>query len=353
MGIPDGFCFTFIGGLVSTMLYGTTTLQERFRQNVRPVVNLLLIQVYVYYMHYSEDTFTIKMPVSAIWTLDTLHVSFVTPDHQLRHSDKFELYYLVRILFHYKPLPNGEVMQVSTSIGSDEYIHGICNSMRLVCRPQLKWLVTAPIMLFVLAQFGYSFNDISTGLGMGILILVVRLIDRGSGILKQITYYDMTPAWVIIIVAEVLITVSLCVVFNSSNSGPITKRLLNTLIIYAVNRCLLTSNQYLIQAFRCGLVAIADLVVTDEIKDTWTVGLDFVLGQLYTNSFLATLNSRAPSDLRISTIRFADPPEPPRDVESSKDGASRFDVHKVAVIDVSTTNPALDKTTASRKEGEV
>ncbi|KAI6106786.1 hypothetical protein EV401DRAFT_1892410 [Pisolithus croceorrhizus] len=303
MGIPDGFGFTFIGGLVSTI--------SLFPAKV----------VYVYYMHYSEDTFTIKMPVAAIWTLDTLHVSF---DHQLRHSDKFELYYLVRILFHYKPLPNGEVMQVSTSIGSDEF-----------CRPQLKWLVTAPIMLFVLAQFG---------LGMGILILVVRLIDHRSGILKQITYYDMTPAWVIIIVAEVLITVSLCVVSNSSSSGPMfsrTKRLLNTLIIYAVNRCLLTFNQYLIQAFRCGLVAIADLVVTNEIKDTWTVGLDFVLGQC------------APSDLRISTIRFADPPEPPRDVESSKDGASRFDVHKVAVIDVSTTNPALDKTTASRKEAEV
>ncbi|KAI6099502.1 hypothetical protein EDD16DRAFT_1658317, partial [Pisolithus croceorrhizus] len=192
-------------------LYGTTTLQERFRQNV-----------YVYYMHYSEDTFTIKMPVAAIWTLDTLHVSFVC--HVLYHylitnyGIPTSLNYI--IWFVYFSTTNRFPMVNSF------FVHRIY----CLCRPQLKWLVTAPIMLFVLAQFG-------------ILILVVRLIDHRSGILKQITYYDMTPAWVIIIVAEVLITVSLCVVSNSSSSGPMfsrTKRLLNTLIIYAVNRCLLT-----------------------------------------------------------------------------------------------------------------
>ncbi|KAI6159077.1 hypothetical protein EDD17DRAFT_1762782 [Pisolithus thermaeus] len=317
----------------------------------RAVVNLLLIQTYVYYMHYSEDTFAIKLLVAAIWIVDTLHVSF---DHKLRHSDKFGLYYLVRIPSHYNPLPNDEVLQVPTSIGSDEF-----------CRPRLKWLVTVPIMLFVLAQFGFGigtavleYSNLSKYV-TGILILVGRFVSHGSGVLEQITYYDVTPAWAIIAVAEVLITASLCVVFYSSSSGPIfsrwlqstTKRLLNTLIIYAVNRCLLTS-----------LVAIADLVVTNEVKNTWTIGLDFILGQLYANSFLASLNTRehlrsraagTPSDLRIGTIRFADPPESPRDVESSKNGTNQFDVHKVAVTDVSTANPALDKTTASRKEGEV
>ncbi|KAI6095106.1 hypothetical protein EDD16DRAFT_1680974, partial [Pisolithus croceorrhizus] len=49
--------------------------------------------------------------------------------------------------------------------------------------------------------------------------------------------------------AEVLIMVSLCVLLHDSGSSsafPRTNRLLNTLIIYAVNRCLLT----LVGAFR-------------------------------------------------------------------------------------------------------
>ncbi|KAI6159074.1 hypothetical protein EDD17DRAFT_922609 [Pisolithus thermaeus] len=209
MGIPDGFGFTFIGGLVSTMLYGTTTL------------------VYVYYMHYSEDTFTIKMPVAAIWTLDTLHVSFVC--HVLYHYLITNYGIPTSLNYIIWSLPASVLTNIfMVSVIQCFFVHRIY----CLCRPQLKWLVTAPIMLFVLAQFG---------LGMGTAVL--GLIDHRSGILKQITYYDMTPAWVIIIVAEVLITVSLCVVSNSSSSGPMfsrTKRLLNTLIIYAVNRCLLT-----------------------------------------------------------------------------------------------------------------
>ncbi|KAI6158133.1 hypothetical protein BKA82DRAFT_4067276 [Pisolithus tinctorius] len=60
MGIPGGFGSTLIGGLVSAMLYGITTLQT-----------------YVYFMYYSEDASTVKFLVAAIWALDTLHVSFM------------------------------------------------------------------------------------------------------------------------------------------------------------------------------------------------------------------------------------------------------------------------------------
>ncbi|KAI6099504.1 hypothetical protein EDD16DRAFT_503236 [Pisolithus croceorrhizus] len=281
----------------------------------RAVVNLLLIQTYVYYMHYSEDTFAIKLLVAAIWIVDTLHVSFVC--HVLYHYLITNYGIPTSLDYIIWSLPASVLMNIfMVSAIQCFFVHQIYR----LCRPRLK----------------------------------CRFVSHGSGVLEQITYYDVTPAWAIIAVAEVLITASLCVVFYSSSSGPIfsrTKRLLNTLIIYAVNRCLLTS-----------LVAIADLVVTNEVKNTWTIGLDFILGQLYANSFLASLNTRehlrsraagTPSDLRIGTIRFADPPESPRDVESSKNGTNQFDVHKVAVTDVSTANPALDKTTASRKEGEV
>ncbi|KAI6094966.1 hypothetical protein EDD16DRAFT_1681685, partial [Pisolithus croceorrhizus] len=174
------------------------------------------MQTYVYYMHYSEDTFAIKLLVAAIWIVDTLHVSFVC-----------------HVLYHYLITNYG----ISTSLDYIIWFVYLPTTIHFLtmkfCRPRLKWFVTVPIMLFVLAQFG-------------ILILVVRFVSHGSGVLEQITYYDVTPAWAIIAVAEVLITASLCVVFYSSSSGPMfsrTKRLLNTLIIYAVNRCLLTSRR--------------------------------------------------------------------------------------------------------------
>ncbi|KAI6122033.1 hypothetical protein F5141DRAFT_1094411 [Pisolithus sp. B1] len=60
MGIPGGFGSTLIGGLITAVLYGIATLQA-----------------YSYYMHYSEDTWTIKFLVTGVWILDTLRLSFV------------------------------------------------------------------------------------------------------------------------------------------------------------------------------------------------------------------------------------------------------------------------------------
>ncbi|KAI6096448.1 hypothetical protein EV401DRAFT_1895744 [Pisolithus croceorrhizus] len=296
MTIPDGF--SYMAPQLSRSVLDC--------MSDRAVVNLLLMQTYVYYMHYSEDTFAIKLLVAAIWIVDTLHVSF---DHKLRHFDKFGLYYLASVLMN-----DLAILQIFMVSAIQWWVAICCNPVPIngILSPSIEVVCDCPNYV------------IRTG--------SVWVWHWNTDISGQ--YYDVTPAWAIIAVAEVLITASLCVVFYSSSSGPMfsrTKRLLNTLIIYAVNRCLLTS-----------LVAVADLVVTNEVKNTWTVGLDFILGQLYANSFLASLNSRehlrsgaagTPSDLRISTIRFADPPEPPRDVERSKDGTNQSDVHKVAVSD--------------------
>ncbi|KAI6003089.1 hypothetical protein EDD15DRAFT_2226748 [Pisolithus albus] len=39
------------------------------------VLHLQVIQIYLYFMHY-EDGFNMKILVSVIWILDTLHISF-------------------------------------------------------------------------------------------------------------------------------------------------------------------------------------------------------------------------------------------------------------------------------------
>ncbi|EEB92336.1 hypothetical protein MPER_09172 [Moniliophthora perniciosa FA553] len=58
--------------------------------------------------------------------------------------------------------------------------------------------------------------------------------------------------------------------------------LIRTLMIYAVNRCLLTS-----------AVAIVEVIVFIATPGSlWFIAIDFVIGKLYANSLLASLNSR-------------------------------------------------------------
>ncbi|KIO09738.1 hypothetical protein M404DRAFT_22169 [Pisolithus tinctorius Marx 270] len=199
----------------------------------------------------------------------------------------------------------------------------------------ITWLVTAAIILFVLAHFVF-----------GVETAALILADNAFSSVSQIRFYSIIPSVASLALAEVLITVSLCVLFYEGGSRSTirsTKRLLNTLIIYAVNRCLLTL-----------LVAIAEVVTDAEAQDAWSIGMDFIIGKLYANSLLASLNtrqylrsqdSRIEPDQRMSTVRFANLPELSDDVESSKDGEKHIDVREAAVINIS-ASPARGKTTA-------
>ncbi|KAI6127950.1 hypothetical protein EDD16DRAFT_220346 [Pisolithus croceorrhizus] len=58
--VMDSFAPALVGGFISSMIYGITTLQT-----------------YMYYMHYPKDALTLKLLVAALWVLDTVHVSFM------------------------------------------------------------------------------------------------------------------------------------------------------------------------------------------------------------------------------------------------------------------------------------
>lgn len=72
----------------------------------------------------------------------------------------------------------------------------------------------------------------------------------------------------------------------------------------------------------------------------WSMALDFIIGKLYTNSLLASLNTRqhnrsqvsgAVTDLHIRAIRFANPPQLPQIAEIFKNGERLSDVYEVAL----------------------
>ncbi|KAI5984804.1 hypothetical protein F5J12DRAFT_63974 [Pisolithus orientalis] len=187
-----------------------------------------------------------------------------------------------------------------------------------LCRPQVKWLVTAPILISVLAHFGF-------GMGMAVFMFV----NTEASAAEQIRFSVLIPFGALAIVPEGLITASLCILLYDSSSRsmfPRTEQLLNTLIIYAVNRCLLTL-----------LVAIGELTASVYQQNTWATVLDFIIGKLYANSLLASLNTRqhlrsqgSPSgtepDRYTKAVHVANFPKRSDDVESSMDGARQFDM---------------------------
>ncbi|KAI6003095.1 hypothetical protein EDD15DRAFT_1463405 [Pisolithus albus] len=217
-------------------------------------------------MHYSEDASTMKFLVAATCILDTLHVSFMC--HML-------YYYLIT---NYGVLMSLEyiVWSFPASVTANLLLILVvqlffAHKIHYLCCRKVRWLVTAVILLFVLAHFET-------------VTVVATSVDTNTSVLTQTWYYSVTPSAATVTVAEVLITVSLCTLLHVGGSHaafPRTRRLVNTLIIYAANRCLLTL-----------FVVIGELAANVDQQASWTMGLNFIIGKLYTNSLLASLNTR-------------------------------------------------------------
>ncbi|KIK28352.1 hypothetical protein PISMIDRAFT_674086 [Pisolithus microcarpus 441] len=134
MAIADSFGCILITGLISAMLYGIT-----------------LLQTYVYYMHYSEDASTVKFLVAATCILDTLHVSFMC--HIL-------YYYLIT---NYGVPTSLEYIVWSFPASVTANLLAIlvvqlffAHKIHYLCCHKVRWLVTTPILLFVLAHFVFG-----------------------------------------------------------------------------------------------------------------------------------------------------------------------------------------------------
>ncbi|KAI6006488.1 hypothetical protein F5J12DRAFT_94630 [Pisolithus orientalis] len=315
MGIPAGFGATFIGGLISAMLYGITTLQT-----------------YVYYMHDSADSSIIKFIVAAVWILDSLHVAFMC------HA----LYYYLITNYGIPSSLEFVVWSFPASLLGNLSVITIvqlffAHKIYYLCRRRVRWLVTAPIILLVIAHLGF-----------GMAIVILTLINNETSSVSQARFYSATPAAATVVLAEVLITASLCILLYESGSRsafPRTKRMLDTLIIYAVNRCLLTL-----------VVAIAEVSVDVSNYTAWVIGFDFIIGKLYANSLLASLNTRehlrsqgqgpgTETDVRIDAVHFANLQQLSEDTQSSKDGERHSEVRDAAVINIGAV-PVRDKPTA-------
>lgn len=249
--IHDTFGAGFIGGMVTAILYGITTLQT-----------------YLYYVYYPKDTNGLKVLVAFIWVLDTLHVSLMC--HAL-------YYYLVSSFGDPNNLGTG-VWSLFSSLGLNLCMAVLVQTyfafrISHLTRSGVRWWLTSFIMVFVVAHFAF-----------GLETVILMFIKKDFSALSQITLYAATPFAITAVLSDVLIAASLCVLLHGNRSPIIeTNALVNTLIVYAINRCLLTS-----------VVAVAEVIAfAISPGSLWFIAIDFVIGKLYANSLLASLNSRS------------------------------------------------------------
>ncbi|KAI6154488.1 hypothetical protein EDD17DRAFT_1512807 [Pisolithus thermaeus] len=255
---------------------------------------------------YINDASTKKLLVTAVWILDMLHVSLSIASGELI----FDLYSSIVLCSYNTPSlsPSSEVAgdcpSSKISSGDAVAIDGISTSS--------LWLA----------------NDEA---GVFTHIRIVVLTDT--------LFYGATTAMAAVPLAEVLITVSLCVLFHDSGSAsafPRTERLLSTHHLYC------------------------QPVFVDFVSLTLS-GLNFIIGKLYANSLLASPNARkhlrsqssgteSLAVERIDTVHFTNLPRLSGDEESSKDGATPFDMHGIAVVDIGAV-ATLDKVVTLRKDG--
>ncbi|KAI6107230.1 hypothetical protein EDD16DRAFT_1523388 [Pisolithus croceorrhizus] len=305
-------------------------------------------------MHYSENDSTTRLIVAAVWVLDTLHVSF---NNQLRRSADFDFYRVVSILV------NILVISIVQLFFAYKIYH--------LCRRELRWLMTAPIYWYwfspalALVCGFFPLREINSSDQEAATVATTLTNDALSYATRtrHSQFYTAAPAVCTLLLSEVLNTGSLCVLLydkSSRSAVPRTKRLLNTLIVYAINRCLLTFRD-LIHPFRGRLVVIAEAAVDIDDIVSWTMATNFLTSGLYANSLLASLNTRQhlrsqgsslQSDLGANSVHFANSSKVSEDTGSSKDVAKRIDKCEVAVIDIATRG-AFDKTATLQRAAEV
>ncbi|TFK40317.1 hypothetical protein BDQ12DRAFT_680734 [Crucibulum laeve] len=248
--VEDTLGALFIGALITMAVYGITTLQ-----------------MYFYYMYFPRDEWVVKLLVALIWILDTLHVIFM--GHALH-------YYLISEFGNPKAQVYG-IWSLFTSIGINILMAFVVQcffTQRIfqLCPSNKRWLVSSIIGFTVIAHFCFGMETVA-------LVFVKREFTR----LKEVSLIAALPFGVFAILSDVFIALALCILLHSNRSDfSDTNNLINKLIVYAINRCLLTT-----------VVAIVEVVTFIAVPNSfYSFAIDFIIGKLYANSLLAALNSR-------------------------------------------------------------
>ncbi|KAJ7162587.1 hypothetical protein C8R43DRAFT_1173224 [Mycena crocata] len=246
--VKELFATTFIGFCVATTLYGISVLQ-----------------VYLYFRRYTNDRWTLKTMVAILWTFDTLTTVFVA--HSLFVFVFGILNRQIDVNIPWSFTAEKFLVTLITFIAQCFYAYTILQVS------EKNKIITAFVLILAVGSFGLgihttvhlfqnpALNSISTR-----DFLIVSGLVQGLAALN-----------------DIVITASLSYFLHlRRNSIPASEKLIDTLILYAVSRGVLTA-----------IAQIMFLVLNVALphRQFW-LPFHMVVGKLYVNSVLATLNVR-------------------------------------------------------------
>ncbi|KAJ7873348.1 hypothetical protein B0H14DRAFT_3131337 [Mycena olivaceomarginata] len=265
--VKELFATTFIGFTVATTLYGVS-----------------ILQVYLYFRRYSQDRWTLKTMVATLWILDTLTTIFVA------HS----LFVFVFGLLSKKADTNipwgftAEKMLVTIITFIAQWYFAGNRSSRAVC------LITSLFSFYAHTIWKVSKNIITT-----VFVSVLAVATFGLGIYTTVHLFQnpglnsiSSRSFLIVsglvqglaALNDIVITASLSYYLHIKRSGlPSSEKLIDTLIVYAVSRGVLTA---------VAQIMFLVLNVAMPHHQYW-LPFHLVVGKLYINSVLASLNVRS------------------------------------------------------------
>jgi len=234
-----------------------------------PIYGISLLQAYMYYLNYPRDSRWIKTMVALLMIFGSAHTWMTC--HTVYHYS---------ILSYSNPLSliDGEwSVYTANALGIP-----ICvliqiyfsRMVYLLAKKQWKIPVIITFGILIVAQIAF---------GIFVSVQMFRLWELPK--LTQLVYPALVPLYSIRVVSDTITAVALCLVLYEATTTSAfrgSSRLFKTLIVYAMNRFILTTV----------VVVVQTSVLIAKPGSIWAMVFEFVTVHLYINSLLATLNAR-------------------------------------------------------------
>ncbi|KAF8954272.1 hypothetical protein BDZ97DRAFT_491424 [Flammula alnicola] len=242
--IPRSFGALLIGGLFASLLSG-----------------IVIVQVVVYFKVYPKDVNYLKATVLGVWILDTCHTAFIWAALWSYLIGDFGDPTGLNIIRWAVP-----ITIIITAVLTF-FVH-LFFAHRIFMLSRKNYWLTAPIVILAILR----------------LVSACEMLHYGTfSLFREKIRWVFTTGLALSTVVDILITGSLFVLLHTSRTGAANlNAVIDSLIWYAFETGSLTCAGTVISMI-CWLTMPTNLIF---------LGLHFVIGKLYANSLLVTLNMR-------------------------------------------------------------
>ncbi|PIL32420.1 hypothetical protein GSI_05122 [Ganoderma sinense ZZ0214-1] len=247
IALNDTLGASFIGHTVATVLYGITTLQT-----------------FLYYRYNMKDPLILRVSVAGLWILDSLHVGLITGAMYWYCITNFSNLVAIQ-----RPIWPITTMIIVSNL-SNSIIRGIfCHRLYLLGHRSL-WLpaIIGVLSVFIFVDAGY---------------FSIKLFSIDS--FEQITEFSwgLYAGLSVEAAVDLVVAIAQVILLRKFETGiRSTDSSIRVLMQYSINTGLLTSF--------CAIGAVVSFAAAP--RKFIYFAFYFVLGKMYVNSLLATLNAR-------------------------------------------------------------